>query len=368
MVGLSVALTALTAYSTRLTLGEQIAHLQGATATPWRLELQGIDGGLTHSRLRLHLGGPAALDLDLRLQHRLLTSRMTGEIRRPGDVATVPMATLSGRIDYHPWSGVTPWTLALRGAGGTTPPGPLASWRVAPWSADLSGADRRIHAHIQLPRLDHGDSGSGGSDLRGARLLLELDAPEGDPIHGHLRLQLALAEGHGPLPSGPLSSGPATLDLEIGRTPTDWSFDMRFKVADLYHQGIPVLRIPSLRQHAQGTVIPMEGKGGLWWNGRLDLDAESDYGPLRTVAIVRGPTGTPDPLRTGRLRLHATLPVGLWGLLQHLQPDWTGELERSGITQTQGETLTLNALLRDGAWYAPATGGASEDLGPGPQD
>jgi hypothetical protein len=358
LIAAAIAATALTAHYTRLSLREQLTALQHSIA-PMQLEVQHLNGTLHTSRLQVHLqeseAAELALDaweLDLRLHHRLFSSTLTGEIRLLSHgVNATPLAIFTGHVSYHPWSGAMLWALRLDGQKLPAAATPHNAWQMDTWSAELDGTERQIQVDLRVPQINHTLSHSG---LRDLHLQLDLHRTNDNPLQGQLQAHVAVHEAHGPSPTGIIRCGPTALDLDIRRTPTQWSFETAVRAMDLDHAGIPVLRFSSLTQHASGFTTPIEGNGAFWWNSRLDLNALSNYGPLRGEVRVLDAHNAP-PHGT-RLQLHAALPVGLWGLLKTLRPDWLGTWERNGMTRTQGNAITLDALLHnDGTWYAPAS-------------
>jgi hypothetical protein len=155
ILALPIGLTGLTAHSTREALRAQIGLLQSTLpSTAPALVLERLDGGVASSRLALRLTGPLPLVVEAQLRHRLLSSHLSGALRRAGRSGTPPLATLEGRIDYRPWADATRWELALRGRE-LGPQALAGPWYLAPWHADLRGGDEDLHLSLDVPRLTH---------------------------------------------------------------------------------------------------------------------------------------------------------------------------------------------------------------------
>jgi hypothetical protein len=245
----------------------------------------------------------------------LLGTRVEGQAAlAPGNGgAARPMADLSGRIDYRPWSGRLEWSLALEG---TTlrergPPG----WRIAPWEATLGGDAARMGVALSL----------GGAELQAAW--------------------------------GVVSVGEARLQGHVRRDPEGWPFRLELTISEVVNRGFPYARLSGLRHGTEGRVTPgAAGEGAtagpVGWQTRQTLEADSSYGPLRADARALGLGGGEGGGQLTGLHLDARLPRGLWALLERLEPALAQRLARSGLVRADAEGVRLDALYRDGAWQA----------------
>ncbi|KOR31232.1 hypothetical protein TI04_01900 [Achromatium sp. WMS2] len=172
---------------------------------------------------------------------------------------------------------------------------------------------------------------------------------------------IEIKPGNWNLPTGVLQNDLSSVKLHVIQKLDNMDFNVNIDINKLYFQGIPVIRIESIRQSINGNT-QNDTSQYVWIKAITDLNLTSDYGTMRANASIDGPGDVAQFSRTGKLRLRAVIPDNFWSLVEQWQPNFASLLKSTGAIHHSLNMVIIDAILDNGQWQTPIPGASTGRL------